>query len=184
MRPVLRLTATLLAALALTACAARMTVSSHAERGLDFSRYRTFDWGPADALPTGDPRLDRDPFFKDRVQGAVEKGLAARGLQLSQTGSPDLLIHYHAHVSTRIDVNRIDRTNGYAYCSQPGCPGDIVQYEAGTLVLDIVDAQTTRLLWRGWAQRSVADMLEHRDVMAKTIDQAVARMLLSLPTSR
>jgi hypothetical protein len=161
-----------------------MTVSSHVERGLDLSRYQTFDWGPADALPTGDPRLDRDPFFKDHVQGAVEKGLFARGLRLPDTGPPDVLIHYHAHISKRIDVNRIDRDSGYGYCSQPGCPSDVVQYEAGTLVLDMVDAQTNRLIWRGWAQNSVADMLAHRDVMAKTIDQAIARMLLRLPSTR
>ena len=181
MRPVLRLTAAVLSVIALSACAARMTVSSHVERDLDLSRYRTFDWGPADALPTGDPRLDQDPFFKDRVQGAVEKGLLARGLRLPAAGSPDLLIHYHAHVSRRIDVNRIDRL--YGNCSQPGCPPDVVHYEAGTLVLDIVDAHTNRLIWRGWAQNSVGNMLEHRDVMAKTIDQAVARMLLRLPST-
>jgi len=181
MRPVLRLTAALLSTIVLSACAARMTVSSHVERGLDLSRYQTFDWGPADALPTGDPRLDRDPFFKDHVQGAVEKGLLARGLQLPTTGSPDLLVHYHAHISDRIDTNRIDRV--YGYCSQPGCPPDVVHYEAGTLVLDIIDAQTSRLIWRGWAQNSVGNMLENRDVMAKTIDQAVARMLLRLPVT-
>ncbi len=182
MRRSFQLTAALLSALTLSACAARMTVSSHVERGLDLSRYRTFDWGPADALPTGDPRLDRDPFFKDRVQGAVEKGLLARGFRLPDSGEADLLIHYHAHISERIDVNRIDHGYAYGYCSQPGCPSDVVPYEAGTLVLDIVDAQTNRLIWRGWAQNSVGDMLAHRDVMAKTIDEAVARMLLRLPT--
>lgn len=184
MRRILPVTAALLSALALSACAARMTVSSHVEHGLDFSRYRTFDWGPADALPTGDPRLDQDPFFKDHVQGAVERGLSAKGLMLPASGSPDLLIHYHAHISKRIDVNRIDHVYGYGYCSQPGCPSDVVQYEAGTLVLDIVDAKTNQLIWRGWAQNSVADMLEDRDVMAKTIDEAVARMLLRLPSTR
>lgn len=183
MRPVLQMTAALLSALAISSCAARMTVSSHVERGFDLSRYRTFDWGPADALPTGDPRLDRDPFFKDRVQGAVEKGLLARGFLLPDAGSPDLLIHYHAHVSKRIDVNRIDHVYGDGYCSQPGCPSDVVEYEAGTLVLDIVDTETNRLIWRGWAQNSVADMLEDRDVMAKTIDEAVERMLLRLPST-
>ena len=183
MRRVLRLTAALLAALTLSACAARMTVSSHVERGLDLSRYRTFDWGPADALPTGDPRLDQDPFFKDHVQGAVERGLVARGLRLPEAGLPDLMIHYHAHISRRFDLNSVEHVYGYGYCSQPGCPSDVVQYEAGTLVLDIVETQTNRLIWRGWAQNSVADMLEHRDVMAKTIDEAVARMLQRLPST-
>ena len=66
----------------LSGCAT-MRVSSHVERGLDFSQYRTFDWGPRDALPVGDPRLDKDPFFRDQVEGAIEKQMAARGFERS-----------------------------------------------------------------------------------------------------
>ena len=65
---------------------ATMSVSSHVERGLDFARYRTYDWGTPDELPTGDPRLDRNPFFKDQVQGEVEKALAGVGYV---TGDPE-----------------------------------------------------------------------------------------------
>lgn len=168
-----------LSVLAATGCAPAMTVSSHVERGLDLSRYRTFAWGPADALPTGDARLDEDPFFTDHVQGAVEKGLSARGFELTTAASPDLLIHYHANITTRIDVNRVDRSRGY--CSGGDCPPEIVEYEAGTLVLDIMDARSNRLLWRGWAQNSVEDMLNEPDRMAQTIERAVTQMLLRLP---
>jgi hypothetical protein len=157
-----------------------MTVSSHIEHGLDLSRYRTFEWGPADALPTGDARLDKDPFFKDHVQGAVEKGLLAKGFELTATEAPDLLIHYHANISRRMNVNHTD--SGYGYCSQADCPEGIAYYEAGTLVLDIVDARTNRLIWRGWAQNSVENMLDDPDSMATTIDRAVTRMLLRLPS--
>jgi hypothetical protein len=165
-----------------TGCATTISVSSHIDRNLNFARYRTFDWGPADALPTGDPRLDRDPFFKDHVQGAVERGLAARGLELTSSGAPDLLIHYHANISDRVDVNRADRV--YGYCGAGDCPSETVRYEAGTLVLDFIDASTNKLVWRGWAQNSVEDMLRNRDKMAKTIDQAVAEMLRQLPRMR
>jgi hypothetical protein len=49
-------------------------------------------------------------------------------------------------------------------------------------VLDIVDARTNRLLWRGWAQNNDAEeMLKDPDRMAKTVEEAVARMLLRLP---
>ena len=166
-------------AFAAASCATAMSVSSHVEPGLDLSRYRTFEWGPADALPTGDARLDGNPFFKDHVQGAVEKGLAARGLELTSAESPDLLIHYHANITKRINVNHTDRA--YGYCSRGDCPPGIVDYDAGTLVLDIVDARTNTLIWRGWAQNSVEDVLDNPDRMARTIDQAVARMLFRLP---
>lgn len=175
----LPLLALVLAAIAATNCATTMTVSSHVDRDVDFSRYRTFEWGPADALPTGDPRLDRSPFFKDQVQGAVEKQLAARGIELSTTGTPDLLLHYHASVNRRIDVNRVDRA--YGYCPGGHCPPVTSEYEAGTLVLDIIDTRSNRLVWRGWAQNSVEDLLDDPDRMARTITEAVTRMLARLP---
>jgi hypothetical protein len=168
----------LVASFITSGCATTMTVSSHVDRSLDFRQYRTFDWGPADALPTGDPRLDRDPFFKDHVQGAVERELAVRGLALTSSGAPDLLLHYHANISERIDVNRADRSFGYCTAD---CPPDTVRYEAGTLVLDFMDPRTNKLVWRGWAQNSVEDMLRDPDVMARTIDRAVEKMLRQLP---
>ena len=92
------------------ACATTiLNVSSHVRPGIDIGQYRTFAWGPADALPTGDPRLDQNPYFQDYVQGAVEKQLAARGILASTTGTPDLLLHYHASIDTRIDVSRSER---------------------------------------------------------------------------
>jgi hypothetical protein len=161
------------------ACAPAITVGSHMDRGRDFARYHTYDWGPADALPTGDPRLDRDPVFKDRVQGAVERQLAARGYRLTSDGSSDLLIHYHANISRRIDVNRVDRN--YGYCTTGDCPTGIVEYEAGTLVIDIMDARSGVLVWRGWAQNSVEDLLDDPDAMARVIERAVSEMMRRLP---
>jgi hypothetical protein len=156
-----------------------MTVSSHAEHGLTLAKYRTFDWGPADALPTGDPRLDANSFFKDHLQGAVEKALTERGFELATNGAPDLLLHYHASITTRLEVNRTDQASGY--CAGAKCLSDVTDYEAGTIVVDIIDAQRKTLIWRGWAQNRVESMLESPDNMAKTIDEAVRRMMQRLP---
>jgi Domain of unknown function (DUF4136) len=168
-----------LAAATASSCATTMTVSSHVRPGLDMAQYRTYDWGPADALPTGDPRLDKDASFRDRVQGAVERQLAAKGIQLSSSGMPDLLIHYHARVDTRIDVNRTERE--YGYCQGATCDSWVIEYEAGTLVLDIIDARNNRLIWRGWAQDSVQDVVGDSDSMGEKIDEAVSRMLARFP---
>jgi hypothetical protein len=168
----------IISVITLAGCATHMTVSSHVERGLDLSRYRTFDWGPADALPAGDARLDKNPLFEDRVLGAVEKGLAAHGLALATAEAPDLLIHYHATIASRIHVNH---AGTYGYCAQADCPRGIVEYEAATLVLDIVDARTNKLIWRGWAQNSADELLNDPGGMARTVEDAVARMLLRLP---
>ena len=73
MRQIVRVASVVASALFIGACATTMSVSSHVARGVDVARYRTCDWGPADDLPTGDPRLDRNPFFQDHLQGAVER---------------------------------------------------------------------------------------------------------------
>jgi hypothetical protein len=177
----LRPTALALLALGVTACAT-MSVSSHVQRDIDFARYRTFGWGPADALPTGDPRLDNNPFFKDHMQGAVERHLAAKGLELSSAEKPDLLIHYHASVTQRLDVNRVDRE--YGYCYGDDCGIRVMEYEAGTLVLDVVDPRTDRVVWRGWAQDSLEGVIENQDRMERMINEAVALMLERFPRAQ
>jgi hypothetical protein len=160
-------------------CATTMNVSSHVRAGLDMAQYRTFDWGPRDDLPTGDPRLDKNPYFQDYVQGDVEKQLAAKGIQRSSAGTPDLLIHFHASVDQRIDVNRTERE--YKSCQAADCQSWIIDYEPGTLVLDITDARTNQLIWRGWAQDSVEEFVGNRDRMAQKINEAVSRMLAMFP---
>lgn len=173
--------AAITAAMTAAGCAT-MSVSSHVEPGLNMVQYQTFDWGPADALPTGDARLDQDPAFNDWVQGAVEIGLARRGLVLAASGAePDLRIHYHANISERINVNTADQSFGF--CDGEGCEPPVTSYEAGTLVIDVVDARTNRVIWRGWAQDSIADELEDPDKMEETIQEAVTRMLARLPRS-
>jgi uncharacterized protein DUF4136 len=169
-----------LALLALGAAAcAPVTVSSHVLPSADFARYRTFDWGPADALPTSDARLERDAFFQDHVQGAVEHGLAARGFARVSTGTPDLLIHYHANVTQRIDINRLGDDRGSCYDND--CRVRVVEVEAGTLVLDVIDARTNQLVWRGWAQNNLQNTIRSRDRMERQIDEVVSRMLARLP---
>jgi hypothetical protein len=167
-----------LVALGLAGCAT-MTVGSHVQRGLNIQRYHTYDWGQADALPASDPRLQGDPFFNDHLRGAVEKAMAARGFEWSTGEGPDLLVHYHANITERIDVDRSE--SSYGWCATEGCSVPTIPYEAGTLVIDVIDARTNRLIWRGWAQQAVAGMLNNQDTMARQIDEAVARMFAEFP---
>jgi uncharacterized protein DUF4136 len=175
-------------AVALAACAigiagcATMNVSSHVRRDLDFAQYRTYDWGPADALPIGDRRLDQNGVFNDHVFGAFEKQLAARGYERVEIGeTPDLLIHYHAVIGERMDVNQADYDRGYCTVDTCEAEGAVSVYEVGTLVLDVIDARTNRMVWRGWAQNSIDDALVNRDRLTRQINDGVSRMMASFP---
>jgi Domain of unknown function (DUF4136) len=168
---------TAMAALALAGCAT-MTVSSHIERNVVFSDYVTYDWGPPDNLPVGDPRLDNNPFFRDYVQGAIEKKMAAKGYERAFTGTPDLLIHYHASVNQKLEVYEVDQRYGYCYGN---CQPQVTDYEEGTLLIDVVDATTSKVVWRGWSQDVMNGVIDNQDRLEKQVDEGVTRMMLLLP---
>jgi hypothetical protein len=166
-----------LAALALTGCAT-MNVSSHIERGVDFAQFRTWDFGPADALPTGDPRLDNNPFFKDYLEGAVGKELEARHFERTTSGTPDLLVHYHANISKTFDVNGVDMRSGYCY---DNCQPNVTEYEQGTIVVDVVNTHTNQVVWRGWAQDSIDGVIDNQEWLRKEVTTAIGKMMELFP---
>jgi hypothetical protein len=168
---------TAVAVAGLAGCAS-MNVSSHIERGVNFTEYVTYDWGPPDNLPVGDPRLDNNPFFNDYLQGAVEKKLAAKGYERTAGKPADLLIHYHASVNQRLDVYRADQPYGYCYGD---CEPQVVDFEQGTLVIDLVDAKTKKVVWRGWAQDTMTGVIDNQDRLQKQVDEGVTKMMLLLP---
>jgi hypothetical protein len=167
------------AALVVAGCAT-MTVSSHVERNVKFHEYVTYDWGPPDNLPVGDPRLDNNPFFNDYLQGAIEKKLEARGFERAAAGQqPDVRIHYHASVNQKLDVYEVDSSYGYCYGD---CQPQVSDYELGTLVVDLVDARTNKVVWRGWAQQAMNGIIDNQDRLEAQIDKEVAKMMQLLPS--
>jgi hypothetical protein len=171
-----RLAAVTLLGLGVTACAT-LSVSSHVERGVDFSQFRTWDWGQADALPTGDPRLDNNQVFNDQLQGAIEKALAGKGFARAAEGaSADLRVHYHANINQRFMVNEPD-----VNCVAGNCQPSVIEYEQGTLVLDVVNTRTDKVVWRGWAQGSIQGIIDNQDLLEKKVNEAVAKMMARFP---
>ena len=168
-------------AFTVSACAT-MNVSSHVVTGLDFTQFHSWRWAPADALPASDVRLD-SPFFQDHFQGAVEREMAKRGLVLTRTDAeaPDLLVHYHANVAPRMAVNTGDPTVGACY--DEDCSVRVFENEVGTMMIDVIDAHTNHLIWRGWAQTSIEGVLDHPKRLEDRIQQAVKGMFTRFPRS-
>ena len=183
MQATFKVGAAVLAWACLAAACAPMRVSSHVDRARDFTQYRTFDWGAPDALPASDPRLERNAFFQDHIQGAIERNLAARGLRRADASAvPDVRVHFHAVIARRLDVDQLDGQRGY--CDESGCRAGVSDYERGTLVIDMIDVRTNRLVWRGWAQDSVEGVLDNQDRMPRKIEDAVRQMIERLPAVR
>jgi len=167
------------AALALSGCAV-MTVSSHVQPGLDIARYHTWRWTPPDDLPASDTRLN-NPFFRDHFEGAVEKQFAARGFeQVDDEGGPaDLLVHYHASIRPEL-VSASSNLPGSA-CYDAACTARVVEDDLSTMMIDVIDAQTNRLVWRAWAQVGANGVIDRPDHLASRISEAVTRMFARFP---
>ena len=176
-----QLLVTVVLATAATGCAAALNVSSHRAATAEWPRYRTFEWATPDALPAVDPRLDANLVFRDRMHGAVVSMLLDRGWEEAAGTPADVQIHYHANVTARLDVGSIDAA--YGSCPGGACPEPTVEYQVGTLILDFIDARTQRLIWRGWAETKLHELLRDPDRMTDTVNRAVTRMLAQLPAA-
>jgi hypothetical protein len=97
---------------------------------------------------------------------------------MTAPGDADLLVRYHASVTQRIDLSDIDRESGN--CGDGDSCRPYV-YDAGSLVVDFVDARTDKLVWRGWSEESVDGAIDNQALMERKIDRAVARILQRLP---
>ena len=169
-------------AIMFSGCAAT-NVGSYLASQADLTRYHSFAWATPDHFETGDPRLDNNPFFQDRVQAAIEKELASRGVEKTAAGSAALIVHYylnvkqqiHADEAEQVQANQTEEQSGYGTGSAP------YVYDDSTLVIDLVDARTDKLVWRGWVEGSVEGAIDNQQLMEQQIDRAVTRILTKLP---
>ena len=90
--------------------------------------------------------------------------------------APDLLLHYHASVGQQLDVGMVD----LAHESCDGCPGPSM-HDAGTILLDIVDARSNALVWRGWAEINMDRIVDNQALLEEQIDEAIARIVATIP---
>ena len=160
-------------------CLTLMPVGSHFDRGADFTVYRTYAWGPADALPVSDERLRDNPFFVDNVHGAISRNLEDRGLRRAEAERADLLVHYHAAITERVEV--LSQPGRYRDCVAGDCRPAVNGYDAGTLVIDIIDTSRRQLVWRGWAEHRLEDMLDEPAQVRRRVDDAVRRIFDTFP---
>ena len=179
MRPLFRWMPLL--AVLLAGCAT-MKAGSHIERGAQFTHYHTWEWAAAEERPTGDPRLDNNPMFELHVRSAVEHQLAGKGyVRTPLAGPPDLRARYHANFSKAVEIG--GRATGAGSCSHD-CEPEAYAYEQGTLVVDLVDTRTNKVVWSGWSRDNMEGMIDNQERMEWEIDRVVAAMFERIPNAR
>ena len=159
---------------ALVVACAPITVTSFTQRGVDVNTYRTFAWDRVDSSVPGDPRLDNNRMFHEYLRDAIDRQLISRGYEPT-TGQPDVRVHYHASTRQKIYTSGEQRT------AEPCRACTIEIYDEGTLLVDLTDARTGSLVWRGVAESGLASVVNSQTRMEETVERIVERMFGKLP---
>jgi hypothetical protein len=160
-----------------------MTIETQADPEASFSGFETYSWMPN---PRG---VDRrvGPQVAAWIIEAIDEQLTAKGFAKLDTGDTDFKVGYHAAVQGTMEVSYIDSYYGYGV--QPWYPrfGAVEQqqsaaryYDQGSIVIDIVDARSNRLVWRGVAEAEV-DRQADQEKRQPRIQEAVRKILADFP---
>jgi hypothetical protein len=174
-------------AVALFACAG-LDVSEDYEPGTDFSGYRTFDWFPGGRAASGNPEVD-NPFLDRRVRDALVRELGSRGFIKVEDRTPDFFVNYHVSVREKVSSSGISLGTGVGSWGSSGGVGvgvstpSVRTYEEGTLVIDVLDAESKRLVWRGTGSQAVKSSPKPEETTA-AVDRAVAAIVAQFPPGR
>jgi hypothetical protein len=154
----------------LTAASLAQQVKTDYDHNASFDQYKTYSWEKVQT---------RDPLLVDRIKEAVNGALAAKGWTQVDSGG-DVSI-----VAIEITQNRQTLNtfyDGFGGGRRFGGFGDATTttetYKVGDLVVDLFDAKTKNLIWRG----SSSDTLSNNpDKNTKNLDKGVKKMFAHFP---
>ena len=143
------------AALIPLAACATLSVQTDFVPDTNFAGYRTFALAsPDDAAVTGPAGLS-NPLMDRRIRNAIAGELRSRGYQEVEPGEATFLVAYHAAVEGKLDVQTVNNYYGYGWRGGYVNDTDVRPYDEGTLVVDVVDAGSEELVWRGTVKAEV-----------------------------
>jgi hypothetical protein len=182
MRRVSRWSLTLPALLLAFGCSTLQTNVDY-DGSVDFSKYRTF------TLKQGTPA--KDPLTQQRIEAAIVGSLQSRGVRQVPEGG-ELLVYTHVRTETQ---QQIEWTNygyaGYGWGWGWGWRGwggpawstaTVRNVPIGTLIVDLVDANEKRLVWRGIATEYVDKILAMSpEEKTKAANEAMQKLFENYP---
>jgi hypothetical protein len=166
----LKASTSLVVALALVVPAAAAKVNVDYRPGTDFSSYRTYAW--TDGTPA------RRDMVQVRIIEAVRRELAEAGLRPVDSHA-DVYVATHVLVDAHT-LQDLEDPDDWEFWTGVGNI-DAVDVGAGTLVIDLVDRASGRLVWRGLAATGVSGIPSKK---LKKIDKLVGKLFRLYPPRR
>jgi hypothetical protein len=145
------------------------------DRSTDFSKFHTYAWQQSPHPARG--------LWDQRIVDGINQQLQAKGLQLVQS-DPDLWVVYTSHIKDQSQVVGTGYNFGptWGWGMWWGGP-QTVTYQTfitreGTLVVELANARTHELEWRG----SVTDTIkDNSNKNIKVLDKALDKLFKNYP---
>jgi Domain of unknown function (DUF4136) len=150
-------------------------VKTDFDRSADFGRYKTYSWEKVQSP---------DALWVDRIKSAVNSALAAKGWTEVPSGG-DVSVLAIEMTRNQQTLNTFYDGFGGGWGWRRGGGGGFgtattteETYKVGTLVVDLFDAGTKKLIWRASSSDTLSDK---SDKNIKNLDKGVQKMFEHFP---
>src|SRR5260370_9686683 len=145
-------------------------VKTDYDHSANFGQYKTYSWEKVQT---------KDQLLVDRIKSAVDSALAGKGWTEVPSGGD---VEVDA-VETTQDQQTMDTFyNGFGGGRRWGGFGDatttVETYSVGTLVVDLFDAKTEKLIWRSSSSDTLSD---NADKNTKNLNKGANKMFQHFP---
>ena len=170
------------AVLALAGCNP-IYVNHDYDKDADFQSYKTFTWLtlPPDATKATSLKGPSQLEVK-RILSNIKAELVAKGITESDKDG-DLLVNFYtaSQEITEINKNMYTGADLYASAMVGGGGATVTNVTEGTLVIDLIDARTDRLVWRGTAEAAMDESKTTQEDRYDVLDNAIAKVFENYP---
>jgi hypothetical protein len=152
-----------------SAVALGQTVSVNYNKSQDFSQYHTYTWASNNANQI------QNSILAQQAQSDINTAMQGKGLQMVQESqTPDLIL---------LASGGMQQQTSYSAWGMRGIGGGMggitpQQNVVGTLIVDLYDAKSKSLLWRGIAQNTLSTNGSKNSQM---VTKAVQKMFKQYP---
>jgi hypothetical protein len=158
------------------------------DKAADFSRLKTYSWLPGVMLGVAERGADENQV-DGMIVKAIDDALAQQGYTRVAGGGETFRVKYQVIAETKVAMTYVDEP--YVRSISGGLYNDAavgmgssapvpMEYDVGTLIIDIVGPRESVLLWRGTASRTIRKDTA-REERQQRINQTVQKMLANFP---
>ena len=183
----------------LGACASKVTYQEDFNSSEDFSGYKTYSWHAPNEHNAATKNYLNNDIVDQRIHEDIDAQLNSKGFTEVADDQADFFVNYTVTVANDLEVKTYNTYNTdyqawgygnfhgyrgnfaspYRYYGvnypivQTGSKEKYVYHKVGTLVIDIVNANSGKLIWRGTAEGS----LDKSKVTAAERDEKLATVI-------